>query len=376
MKWGMRIFAAAVIAVLFVMPIRADDGIVSEFEEEIEQFREGLPEKMPDALRDALSDPEAATNLGDALTFSALWEVIAASVKELLPSSAALMIRLMGILLCCGLMSAGKNTLGLGGTVNAWEVCCGLCLSLGTADSLRGILTRCEEYIRALTDLVSGVTPIACALTAASGNLNGAAVNRAALMLLYTLFQNLYSVLLLPAIRISFSIALVSTLGGVLRLDAIGRCVRRLFTWFIALLGVILSFVIGVQNVIARSADSFSMRTVKFALGSFIPLVGGALSDALGTAVSSLQLIRSTCGVVCAAAVLLLALPIILQLILQRAVFSLCQGAAELTGCDREGKLFGEMHGILGNMLALAAIVSLLFLFVLTLMTTLHGAGG
>ncbi len=376
MKRGIGICAAVIIAVCFVMPLKAQDTIDSEFAEEIQRFHEGLPEKMPDVLRDVLNEPESVKKMGDALTFSSVWNMIAASVKELLPSSAALLLRLMGILLCCGFLNTGKISLGISGTAPAWEMCSGLCLSLSTADSLRGILTQCEEYISGLTALVNGVTPIACALTAASGNLSGAAVNRAALMLLYTLFQNLYAALLLPAVRISFCLALVSSLGGMIRLDALGRCVRRLFTWFLALLGVILTFVIGVQNVIARSADSFTMRTVKFALGSFIPLVGGALSDALGTAVSSLQLIRSACGVICAAALLLLTVPMILQLVLQRAVFSLCQGAAELTGCDREGKMFAEMHGILGSMLALVSIVSLLFLFVLTMMIGLHTAGG
>ena len=180
----------------------------------------------------------------------------------------------------------------------------------------------------------------------------------------------------MPAVRISFCLALVSCLGGIIRLDTLGRCIRRLFTWFLALVGVILTFVIGVQNVIARSADSFGMRTVKFALSSFIPLVGGALSDALGTAVSSLHLIRNTCGAVCVFALLLITVPMILQLVIQRAVFSVCQGAAELIGCDREGKMFGEMHGILGSMLALVAIVSLLFLFVLTMIIGLRTAEG
>ena len=376
MKRGTAVGGLILIILFFTVPCMAQDVLNSEFEEEIQQFRDGLPPELSDEFEGVLADPDNVKNTEDMLTFSSVWERVTASVKELLPSSLSLLMRLMGIILCCGLLNAGKNSIGIGAAAPAWEMCSGLCLSLCTADSLRHILIQCENYIQTLTTLVNGVTPLACALTAASGNLSGAAVNRAALMLLYTLFQNLYAAFLLPAVRISFCLALVSCLGGIIRLDTLGRCIRRLFTWFLALVGVILTFVIGVQNVIARSADSFGMRTVKFALGSFIPLVGGALSDALGTAVSSLHLIRNTCGALCAVALLLITVPMILQLVIQRAVFSVCQGAAELIGCDREGKMFGEMHGILGSMLALVAIVSLLFLFVLTMIIGLRTAEG
>ena len=360
----------------FVIPVCAQDSAAPAWEEEIRLFREALPENMPEGVWESLLEGGSVQDMEGVLSFSSLRDMLASALGESLPSSLSLLSRLMGILLCCGFLQAGKNAFGIGGTTPAWDLCSGLCLSLGMADILQNTLLQCEAYIRSLTALINGVTPLACALTAASGNLHGAAVGRAALMLLYALFENLYTLLLLPSVRMSFCFALVGNIGGLFRLDAWGNCIRRLFTWCLALLGVALSFVIGVQNVIARSADSFTMRTVKFALGSFIPLVGGALSDALGTAVSSLRLIRSGCGVVCAAAILLLSVPPICRLVLQRTVFSLCKGAAEWIGCEREGRLLGEMHGIFGNMLALIAIVSLLFLFVLTLMLTMHTAGG
>ena len=110
------------------------------------------------------------------------------------------------------------------------------------------------------------------------------------------------------------------------------------------------------------------MKTVKFALGNLIPLIGGALSDAVGTVAGSLNLIKTTCGAVCAAAVVILILPLILQLLLHRAVLAVCQGAADLVGCEKESRLIGEVHSVLGYMLAVVSLASVLFLFVLALM--------
>ena len=130
---------------------------------------------------------------------------------------------------------------------------------------------------------------------------------------------------------------------------------------------LLLSLVIGIQNAMAMSVDSFSIKTAKFALGSFIPLVGGAISDAIGTVAGSLNLIKNTCGTMGIAAMIVLLLPSILHLILHRVAIGAAQGTAELLGCEKEGKLLAEVQGVFGYILAITALASVLFVFTLGL---------
>jgi len=71
-----------------------------------------------------------------------------------------------------------------------------------------------------------------------------------------------------------------------------------------------------------------------------------------------------------------LAVPLIVQLVLNRTVLALCRGAAEMIGCEREGRLIGEMHGVVGTLLAAAAMGSLLFLLILALLIGMRSTGG
>lgn len=195
------------------------------------------------------------------------------------------------------------------------------------------------------------------------------------MMLLCTVLQNTYAFFLFPTVKLAFCLGIVGNIGSVVRIDALSRLVRRIFLWILAGLGILLGFLIASQTWIARSADSLSFRTVKFALSSFIPLVGSSLAEALGAAAGGLQMIRQSCGILSAAAILLYLLPAVTELLLHRLVLSLCQGAAELIGCEREGKLLGEIHGIVGYMTAVVCVASLLFLFVLILIMGVSGAG-
>ena len=370
----MKRWLAAALLLLFLIPVsRAQEPYTPLTPEEYSQWKESLPSELAGEAEKWMGESTGIPDTGS--IFSILWEKTAASLRSSWPSAAALMTGLLGILLGCAVFSGcGQGLLG-SPVFPAWELCSTLCLSVTLAQNLRGLTDLCGNYLDRMSTLLNGVTPAVCAITAASGHLSTASVGRASMMLVYTILQNVYSAVLFPAVKLSFCFGIVGGISSGVRVDALSRLVRRIFLWMLAGLGVLLSFIVGTQTCIARSADSLTMRTVRFALSSFIPLVGSSLAEALGTAAGSLNVIRSSCGILSAAAVLLYLLPAAAQLILYRLVLSLCQGAAEMIGCEREGKLIGEMHGVLGYMLAVISVSSLLFLFVLTLMIGVSGGG-
>jgi len=137
---------------------------------------------------------------------------------------------------------------------------------------------------------------------------------------------------------------------------------------------VIVGFTISVQSVLAKSADSLSLKTVKFALGNMIPLVGSAVADAVSTVAGGLGVIRAFYGGLCVLALLIFLLPVLAQLILHRLVLAVCQGMAEMLGCEQEGKMIAEIHGVLGCILAMVALMSVLFLLTIILFAFLGGS--
>ena len=100
--------------------------------------------------------------------------------------------------------------------------------------------------------------------------------------------------------------------------------------------------------------------------------MGNALSDAVGTVAGSLTLIKNTCGVLGIVTVSLLLLPVLLHLLLHRMVIGAAQGMAELLGCEREGRLLGDVYATLGYILAVVALSSVLFVFILALIISVR----
>ena len=100
-----------------------------------------------------------------------------------------------------------------------------------------------------------------------------------------------------------------------------------------------------------------------------MPVVGGALADAVGTLASSIGLLKSTVGVVSAVVIcLMFALPV-LKLLVWKLVFDASGAIAAAFSLKKESKFFSEMSEIVGFLAAISASVAVFFIIALTALT-------
>lgn len=349
-----------------------EEFVSDSFREEWSTFVDSLPEEIRPMASDALQETNAADAMRETLSVSYFWNKAVVVFQEMWPSATSLLLKLTGLLVFAALFHRLRHLLTTDALRGATELCSTLCLVLCITPVIRSSVVLCQDFIALLTSCASGITPVVCALFVSSGNVTTAAVTNASLMLVYTLFQSVISVFMWPVVKAVYVMGVVGNLGGILHFDTLSRFIRQLFTWLLSLLALFLSVMIGVQSTMAINADSFSMKTAKFALGNFIPLVGNALSEAIGTVAGSLSLIKSTCGVFGVLAVAVLLLPVIVHLLLHRVVVGVAQGMAELLSCERESLLLKEVHAVLGYILAVVSLVSALFLFILALIISVR----
>ena len=350
----------------------AEDPVSDSFREEWDIFVESVPEEIRPLAEDAFRSANTGEVMKESLSVSYFLDKTVKELKDAWPSSVGLLLSLTGLLIFSALFHRVYASVSSVAMKSAGELCSTLCVILCITPLIQSASRVSEEFLGMLATCSGGISPVICALFVSSGNITTASVTNASLMLVYTLFQNGIRVFLWPIVQLLYVLGIVGNLGGSLRLDGISRFIRQLFTWLLSLAMLFLSALIGVQSTMAISADSFSMKTAKFALGNFIPLVGNALSDAVGTVAGSLTLIKNTCGVLGIVTVALLLLPVLLHLLLHRMVIGAAQGMAELLGCEREGRLLGDVYATLGYILAVVALSSVLFVFILALIISVR----
>ena len=281
-------------------------------------------------------------------------------IKEAVRSGVLLML----IVMFCAFTDAAYETAGkiglpivsLAGTLAIAAV------SISDVNAMLGLGRSTMERI---TDFSNVLLPVVAAVTAATGAVTGAAVRQMAAVLFSDLLINLINGLLIPVLYAYLAVSVgQSALGN----DGLKR-IAALLKWLVTtmLTGVMIAFVgyLTVSGVVAGSADAVAIKTAKFAISGTIPVVGGILSDAAETILSSAGVLRGTVGVFGAVTILGICLLPLLRIAVHYLMYKLVAAVSGAVGSPRICALVEQIGGAFGIMLGMTGACGLLMLVAL-----------
>ena len=108
-------------------------------------------------------------------------------------------------------------------------------------------------------------------------------------------------------------------------------------------------------------------------LGSFVPVVGGALSEAFTTAQGCLHLLKTSVGIYGVVVSAVLFLPVIARLIVWYITVNLSSSASQVLGLSKISQFLKAISSALGILLALLFCFMLILIISLTLVLMVGG---
>lgn len=375
---------AVLFAFLLLLPAGAEEatGATESVEESgfgaIREFRESLPPEVTALLPDGFfgEDPEtvasAVQNAADVPKILAyIRDFLGVSLRQALPLLAAV----SGILVLSAVLRAVGATSGAG-TGRAFSFCSVTVLTLLLLrQSLSGV-SRLRAWFEMLCTLAGSMLPMMGTLYALGGNVGAAAANHTVMSVFLSVAQMLCTRAVLPVAGICLLLAVCDALTGRAALKPLGNLIKRTFTLGFSFLMLLLSFLLGLQTTLAAGSDTLALRTVRFAAGSFLPVVGGSVSEAMKTVAGSISYLRTLAGSGGILVLFLFFLPTFLTVLTTRIVFLLCGALAELLEAKSEGRVLSELASVYGFFLAVIAAVFTMAVFALTIFAHCAVAGG
>ena len=132
---------------------------------------------------------------------------------------------------------------------------------------------------------------------------------------------------------------------------------------------------LGVQSMVAVSADTVTVKTAKFVTSSFVPVIGSALSDALVTAQSCLKLLKTSVGVYGILIAVFTFLPLLAEIICWYLTMQAASLIGQLVGTGTLSKVLEATSSALGLLMSITLLFGLLFIISTTVMLVV-GMGG
>ena len=87
----------------------------------------------------------------------------------------------------------------------------------------------------------------------------------------------------------SFAIAIANAVYAEHTLDGLLQFNKTIVTWSLGFLMSVFIGVISIQSIVSSAADGLTTKTTKYVVSNFVPIVGGAVSDAYATVLGSFR---------------------------------------------------------------------------------------
>lgn len=227
------------------------------------------------------------------------------------------------------------------------------CLACGTvaAPYVLGLVSRCGAAAESASAFLLAGVPAYTALLAASGSVSAGGSYSFLTLGAGTLLPLLATGVLMPLLRVFLALSLSACVSGV-SLEKPAASLYSFTKWLLVAAVTLFSGILSVQTILNTQIDAAAGKAAKLLASSAIPIVGGALGDALGAIQSSVQVVRSGAGAFGMLAALCLFAPAMIEAALWAGVCTLGQLAAGLCGVPRAGSLLGALASAVKLVLA------------------------
>lgn len=232
-----------------------------------------------------------------------------------------LLARLCGLLLLAAVgksMCTERTSPELAGLVDTVVTLAVFTLCSSCMLALTGVLQDAIETSRVY--IISFVPVFASVLTAC-GQVGGAALYSGFFFGAAMVMADILCRVGLPLTRVLLALNATAAVGSTLDLSQLTASVCRWTKWLLTFCATVFGALIGLQGIFAQSADTLALKTGKFLLSSGVPVVGRAISDAMGSVLAGLKMLKGTVGFAVIAVIAASFLPLLIQCCAYHLVF-------------------------------------------------------
>lgn len=224
--------------------------------------------------------------------FKYVGSLLFAEVKSRLPA----LLSLFSVLLLCSLLGC-LNTERLGSGVGEIVHFVGYAAIVTTVTALcYSLVSSALSAVDKVSAVVQAVFPALLALMISTG-----ATAQAALYSPTALFIDGFTTIFIknftfPCVLAMLALSVVSNITKTVKLKGFIDFLSGIMKWGIGLAATVFSLFLTVKGISGGLADGVTVRTLKYALNSSVPLVGGILSGGADVVVAAASLVRSALG--------------------------------------------------------------------------------
>ncbi len=271
-------------------------------------------------------------------------------------------VKITGVVMLVALINSVKSSLGSSSLTAVLNSVATLTVSIILIQPVCQTIEYSTTIIKLSADFMLIFIPVMAGIMLTMGQSLQAAGSYTMVMGAGTAVSQISNNILVPLLNTFLGISVVSGISQRVNLNGFCELINKVLKWVLTFTMSVFTAILTMQSIISSSADSAGVKATRFAISSFVPLVGGALSEAYQTVRGCMGMLKSGVGVFAILATGTIYLPAIISCLLWLAAINIAIALAGVFDMGDIIKLLKSVTTVINSLIAILLCCMIIFI--------------
>ncbi|MBE6053553.1 MAG: stage III sporulation protein AE [Clostridium sartagoforme] len=304
------------------------------------------------------------------LTIKTVGNAITSFLFKEVKTVLALSVSIIVIAIICSLIKNLQSAFSNEGISNIAFFACYSILIIILSKSFLISINIAIDIIKELSNFMMALLPVLVMMLGSIGGFAQAATMDPIIMAATIVIPRIYTTIIIPLILISFVLEFTNNISTEHNIGNLCKLTKQTTIWIQGIILVIFIGLLTVRGITSSTIDAVTLKTAKFAIDNFIPIVGKAFSDAIASVAGYSLIIKNAVSSIGLIIIILMMIYPIIKLILISFVYKLTAAVIEPISDKRITSSIASAGDSLILLMSCVLSVSLMFFVLLAIMAS------
>lgn len=304
------------------------------------------------------------------LSFDTISKAVLSITFKEVKSVLKLVISIVTIVIICSLLKSLQDAFSDESISQVAFYACYALIVMVLSKSFIISISVAKDVIMNISNFMSALLPILITMIGLSGGVTQAATLDPIVLAAVVFIPKIYSNIIIPMILMGFVLEFANNLSTEHKITNLCGLFKQCTLWF---QGIIITVFIGlltIRGITSSTIDAVTLKTAKFAVDNFIPIVGKTFSDAITSVAGYSLIIKNAISSIGLVVIVLILLYPIIKLILMTFIYKLAAALIEPISDSRITKSLEAAGSSMVLITSCVLTVSLMFFILIAIMAS------
>lgn len=242
-------------------------------------------------------------------------------------------------------------------------------------NSFRIMFLITKDALTEMSNFMYAITPLLFSLIAAGGGVTTTTIVHPLLISMVAMVGGVINTLVFPLILFSGILGFVNYLFEGFQVNKLANLLKTIALGILGLAMVIFIGIITIKGFAASVADSTALRTAKYFSNTFLPVVGGVLSDTMEMTAGCSLILKSGLGIYGLGLIILITVFPLIKILAVSLIYQISGVISQPLGNQRFSDALQTVAGTFLNLFGVLAVVGLMFFIAISVLVGVANFG-